>query len=573
MVAYSGNEIWSNIEVLGAGGKTICGQTRYPATPTAKSTNEADGYFITTARPEDFPPDSPFFHTLGLDPSANCSATTLDGVPPFYNVPVLSLTVTSTVIQGDAAPTGPAPASSSSVVPHTTEPPSFPAQTNRPSQHDSPSLPQIDPTEPRSSVKNSVRPEFSRTSTPAAIATIAGSPVVPNAEGAYKVGTSVLIAGGLPLTVSGTVVSLAPSATALIIGSSTISLPKNAPGSQGRVITIGNHPLTEDTQGNYLIAGQTLQPGGSSIGIAGTPFSLLPSATAIFIGSSLIPLSNNAATPPNRPPITIAGAPITADAQGAYVFGTRTLSPGGAPITVSGTPYSLFPSATALLVGSSAVNLQHPPDSTTHNPTITIDGQPITPNPQGEYIIGGQTLAPASHPITISGTPYSLSPFGTALQVGSSIIPLSVSTSTGPMLTVAGHTLAPDPNGTYVVGSQTIRPGGPPVTISGTVVSLGADGRTVVVGGTTEMLASTTTGQGLGSLVWSGIGGGSTDASGGTAVETGTGAMQFTGGANLEGLGVLRKSIYVAASFTILVEILSYIQARGLDIVEVLLYW
>ena len=56
------------------------------------------------------------------------------------------------------------------------------------------------------------------------------------------------------------------------------------------------------------------------------------------------------------PPITIGSQVVTANAQDQYFVGSQTLTPGGA-IDVSGTPVSLAPGGTQVVVGTSSVGL------------------------------------------------------------------------------------------------------------------------------------------------------------------------------------------------------------------------
>ena len=90
----------------------------------------------------------------------------------------------------------------------------------------------------------------------------------------------------------------------------------------------------------------------------------------------------------------------------------RTLQPGGSPITVSGTAYSLDPS------GSSVV-LSGP------NGVSTI---PVASLPPG-LVEASQTLQPGESPITVSGTVYSLDPSGKSVVVsgpnGVSTVPVA----------------------------------------------------------------------------------------------------------------------------------------------------
>ncbi|KAL9617377.1 MAG: hypothetical protein Q9160_007827 [Pyrenula sp. 1 TL-2023] len=335
-----------------------------------------------------------------------------------------------------------------------------------------------------------------------------------------------LTPGGAAVTVGGTPISLAPAATggsgsgsnpnaappALIIGGSTVPLtnpfvtpaPSAAAGAgAGPVaptpLTIAGQTLTPAPSGSgaYVLAsGSTLSPGGPAVTISGTPYSLAAGSSgspgALIVGTgpfaSTVPLPTITPAPgapitlPNGQvltPATSSGAGAGADA-GAYVLASgQTLTPGGAPVTLSGTRYSLFPSGTAFAIGSSTIPLS--PTSSSPPPLI-VAGQTITPNAASAYVFTEQ-----------DGKLDTL--------------------TRGGVVTVTGRDGRAE------------------------VVSLAGDGGTVVVDGKTEVLASATASGGggtggIGGLVWSGVGG---SGSGGAA-QTGSGAgsgnaTQFTGGA------------------------------------------
>jgi hypothetical protein len=246
--------------------------------------------------------------------------------------------------------------------------------------------------------------------------TIAGQVCTADSQGAYTIGSQTLRPAGPPITVAGTPLSLFPSATAILIDGykSLINLGKAAatptPQVQGPqyhnnvaptpaplgqcqpqqnnvdnsnpypILTIAGQTCTADIEGNYKVGAQNLIPGGHVITVSNMRFSLFPSATALMVDGSKIPITNcNAAetpmpTPPpamrgqqknaggNRgnpyPPLTIAGQICNADSEGRYTFGTQTLTPGGPAIVVGGTPFSLFRSATALMVDGIVTPIQ-----------------------------------------------------------------------------------------------------------------------------------------------------------------------------------------------------------------------
>ena len=65
-----------------------------------------------------------------------------------------------------------------------------------------------------------------------------------------------------------------------------------------------------------------------------------------------------------------------------------------------------------------------------------------------------------------------------------------------PSFTFSGQTVTKDANGNYVVEGQTLTAGGAAVTVSGTVISLASDAEDVVIGGSTQHIASGTIGSG-----------------------------------------------------------------------------
>ncbi|MCJ1396931.1 hypothetical protein MMC11_000123 [Xylographa trunciseda] len=131
-------------------------------------------------------------------------------------------------------------------------------------------------------------------------------------------------------------------------------------------------------------------------------------------------------------------------------------------------------------------------------PTLTLNGHAYTAT-SGIYLVGSQTLRPGGAPITISATPIALAPGGTALLVGSSSSPMPLSplpsrssppnTPSPEILTLFSTAYTANAASAFLVGSQTLRPGGA-VTVSGEVVSLAATPTVALVGPSTELLGT-----------------------------------------------------------------------------------
>ena len=193
--------------------------------------------------------------------------------------------------------------------------------------------------------------------------------------------------------------------------------------------------------------------------------------------------------------ISIGGQTVTANTDSAFVIGTQTLTPGG-QITVSQTVVSLAPSGSYVVVGQpSTIALTAGPSGTVDPQVITIGSQIVTAS-GSKIAIGSQTLVPGSSAITVDGTPISLAPAtGTTspvLVIGNpQTIAYGPSATAGPqVLTLGGSTYTMDASSVFVVGTQTLAPGAPAITISGTPVSLAATPTDVVIGTSTEALGS-----------------------------------------------------------------------------------
>ena len=180
--------------------------------------------------------------------------------------------------------------------------------------------------------------------------TVGGQVLTPIPTGFIIDGTTIS-PGSAGMTIAGTAVSLLPSGTGVVIGSSTVNLATQT--TTQNAIIVGNQIFTPNPTG-VLIDGTTLIAGGPGITIAGTAFSLLPSGIGLVIGSNTVNL-----TPPQTPfpnPVTVGNQVFTPNPMGFAIDGT-SISAGGAGVTIDGTLISLQPSGMGLVVGSSTINV------------------------------------------------------------------------------------------------------------------------------------------------------------------------------------------------------------------------
>ena len=251
----------------------------------------------------------------------------------------------------------------------------------------------------------------------AAVMTFAGSTYTANAASEFVVGSQTLTPGG-QITVSSTPVSLAPSANIAVIGTSTQLLTTPAPASNAALLTFAGTTYTANSVSQFLIADQTLTPGGT-ITASGTPISIPDGIKFAVIGTSTQTLATaSAILTAEAPVMTWDGSTYTADASSDFVIASQTLTPGGI-ITVLGTPIRLPQGAADVVIGTSTQTLSSA--VITPADVITVGGQIITANPTGFALEGG-TVLPGGKGVMVSGTPVSLGIGGTLVVGNSSVV-------------------------------------------------------------------------------------------------------------------------------------------------------
>lgn len=194
---------------------------------------------------------------------------------------------------------------------------------------------------------------------------------------------------------------------------------------------------------------------------------------------------------PQNLAFTLGSETIAANPAGAFVVGGQTLSPGGV-INPSGTPISLDSNAAFVAIGGSTQQLT--PASPTPPPSITLGDRVIQANPQGQFIVDGQTLNVGGAVIIVSGTPISIASNTAFAVIGGSTQHIANAagaagpqTTPPPSFTFGDKTVQANSQGQFVIDGQTLTPGGT-VTVSGTPVSLPTTGDFVVVGSSTVPL-------------------------------------------------------------------------------------
>ncbi|KAL6707302.1 hypothetical protein ACN47E_004290 [Coniothyrium glycines] len=355
------------------------------------------------------------------------------------------------------------------------------------------------------------------------IITIGTSTLTPNAATQFFVGPGQTLTPGGIATIGGTIVSLAPAASFVVIGGSTQVLPVAEPAvTRAPQVVVGGLTITAQpavssngqNQPNgaampalgptFIISDQTLLPGGPAITISGTTLSLAPSGSFVLVNGITSAVAIPTASPIAAPLITIGGDVFgpTFGPGTTFLIDGQTLVPGASAITVSGTTISLASFATIVVINGVTTTLVATAARIT-TPPLTLGNTIFTALPGSEiaYVISSMLLTPGGS-IVVAGTTVSLAPGASALVVNgqTSIITASLPIVTNPPLLTVGsytYTAVSGSGTTFVLGDQTLTPGGT-IIVNGTMIVLapgatqliyGSSGRTI----TTALFPATTT--------------------------------------------------------------------------------
>lgn len=258
------------------------------------------------------------------------------------------------------------------------------------------------------------------------VLTYGGNTYTALANFVFSLNAGILSPGGPPITHSGTVLSLGPDGSPILIqddkGSSRAAvLPAPA------VFTYDSSTYTALANSVFSLNAGILSPGGPPITDSGKVLSLRPDGAQIIVqdnrGNSTIFLSHvsQGSGQIGNPGLLASASPLVVTASGQsftiispskIAFGGTTLIPGDSGLISPGTPVTFADTGDYLLVGTSSILLGA-------DPSITIGDRTFTANSVTEFTINGQTLVPGGSVVTVNQTTISLAPGATQVVVGS----------------------------------------------------------------------------------------------------------------------------------------------------------
>ncbi|EKG12387.1 hypothetical protein MPH_10504 [Macrophomina phaseolina MS6] len=326
---------------------------------------------------------------------------------------------------------------------------------------------------------------------PSALITPAPNPAFAAGEAPAMVIAGQTLRPGSSIVISGTTIALDSGANNLVVNGVTRAV-RSGVGVVGQpVITVAGtiYPAADGT--SFVIGNQILTPGGYIV-VDGNTVSLDASDRTIYINGVASSLGNSYPFSTVRPVLTISGTKYVLEVVGngfEYVIQGQTLSPGGSIVLDGTKTISLAPGATALVVNGIAQGLT--PGIVTNLEDIVVGGSTLTGvlGPGKIYIIDGQTLTIGGS-VVVDGTVVSF-PSESAIVINGvtqTLFGPGILTN-APDLTIAGtvYTDLPGPGTAYVIAGSTLTPGGI-ITVDGTIISLSPSATALVVNGVTETL-------------------------------------------------------------------------------------
>lgn len=286
----------------------------------------------------------------------------------------------------------------------------------------------------------------SQTITPGAQTTVAGVAVSVGNDNVILDGATHSLAPTpsslLSIVINGITTTIAPGiagateAPIINIGGEDMTLSQTSPytNTVGQTITPGR-PGQEPP---YIIAGQTLTPGGAAITVSGIPISL--PANQPFASNAPAMAFEPSAIQTDEPTPVSVGDSVSWPLASIFIVGGTTVYPGGPGVTINGKVTSLLPPGAGLLEGSSRLALPAPVASQDSGTPVTVGGQVFTLNPSG-FLVDGTSISAGGAGVTVAGTVVSLQPSGKGLVVGSSTF--AVPSQAGTSLTSDGGSASP----------------------------------------------------------------------------------------------------------------------------------
>jgi len=119
---------------------------------------------------------------------------------------------------------------------------------------------------------------------------------------------------------------------------------------------------------------------------------------------------------------------------------------------------------------------------------LTVDGATITASPANAFIVDGKTAVPGGAPITVDGTVLSVPASADGIVVNGRTVPGEFASST--VFNINGMAITALPGVGFPIAGETLQAGGPAITVDGTRLSLAPGGTALVIGSSTSAITA-----------------------------------------------------------------------------------
>ena len=260
----------------------------------------------------------------------------------------------------------------------------------------------------------------------------------------------------------------------------------------GTVIPLPNHSTA------IVVAGQTLAPGSLAVVVSGTSYSVDASGSSVYIDGSATAAPSVANTRKNGATVVTIGSDVVTASHVAggsvvIVVGTQTISQGGSAITLDGQVVSAVSSGkfainslTSIAVPAASLGSKIPysqVELTIGDQTVTALEEPASMGHGSIYVIGSETLTPGGSAKSINGQVLSAGSSGLALGLSVSEAVVSAGSFT---FSAVDTTDAAGHTVAVLPDGHTLTEGGPGIVTNGETISLGSTGLVIHSGGSTR---------------------------------------------------------------------------------------
>jgi len=252
----------------------------------------------------------------------------------------------------------------------------------------------------------------------------------------------------------------------------------------------GGQRIETAASGVIVVGGSSIAAGSHTV-VQGITISNAHDSVVLIDGTSYVrPAVDSPGSPATAPVVTIGSSTYTVDTASRLIVEGQTLTPGEA-ITIYSNTISYLTGGSNVVVGTNTQKLSATRINNAQDSRITFAGSTYTVGSSSRLVIQGQTLTPGGT-MTIQGTPVNYRSDGNEVIIGTStqrIATTAAQTAQDSVLTFAGSTYT-EQSSAFIIDGQTLSNGGA-ITIQGTTINYRSGGNDVVIGTSTQSIATT----------------------------------------------------------------------------------